>query len=325
MVSDYKDSFISSMAEKNRHLFFELSHVNFLSATHPPCPRPAPLDATSCHGVKTLRSVRYPDLSSPRTKGQKRAEGWQLKAVDHTQGDVKRQIASVVKPIFSMYRFQTLGEFRALLTLYNTGVEEVRGTRNGQPYRGLLYTALDNSGLKAEVTPIKSSLLGRSCGYDALEKQMERSTEKIAGDGSRDQVRRRVADAFASTPDWNELRERLRASYIDLYIRRNAGERITGATFIDHETRTVLNGSRLGKEYSANALQERFGAELENGTGTHGDMQYRTQSRIPSREVPQPTLPTPTILPVPATTETRQVRPSQRRVIPTKKKPKMRW
>lgn len=34
--------------------------------------------------------------------------------------------------------------------------------------------------------------------------------------------------------------------------------RITGVTFIDHETRCVLNGSRLGKAYSANAFHEKF-------------------------------------------------------------------
>lgn len=34
--------------------------------------------------------------------------------------------------------------------------------------------------------------------------------------------------------------------------------RIYGVTFIDHNTMTVLNGSRLGKQFSANALNERF-------------------------------------------------------------------
>ena len=33
---------------------------------------------------------------------------------------------------------------------------------------------------------------------------------------------------------------------------------IYGTTFIDHRTGCVLNGSRLGREFSANALQEHF-------------------------------------------------------------------
>jgi len=34
--------------------------------------------------------------------------------------------------------------------------------------------------------------------------------------------------------------------------------RIYGVTFIDHGTMNVLNGSRLGKEFSANAINDRF-------------------------------------------------------------------
>ena len=43
-----------------------------------------------------------------------------------------------------------------------------------------------------------------------------------------------------------------------MVLRRNDTGRIYGATFIDHNTRTVLNGSRIGKEFSANALNEHF-------------------------------------------------------------------
>jgi hypothetical protein len=244
-------------------------------------------------------------------KGRNRSEGWQLKAVDLTAGDLKRQIASVVKPVISMYRFQTLGEFRALLSLYSIGVEDVQGSRNGRPYRGLLYTALDGEGQKAEATPLKSSLLGKSCGYDALEKQMERSGTKIAGDDSRQQTRRRVAEAFAGASTGSEVRERLRARHIDLYIRRNADGRITGATFIDHENRSVFNGSRLGKEYSANALQERFGEGLVSGAGS---IVRKPDSREEIRQTPPA---------IPVSPETRQIRPVQRRIVPKKKKPKM--
>ena len=61
------------------------------------------------------------------------------------------------------------------------------------------------------------------------------------------------------------LKIRLKERHIDLYLRRNDAGRITGATFIDHETRCVLNGSRLGKAYSANAINERFNDVLKAG------------------------------------------------------------
>lgn len=73
--------------------------------------------------------------------------------------------------------------------------------------------------------------------------------------------------------DETELRERLRERHIDLCLRRNDTGRITGATFIDHETRCVFNGSRLGKAFSANALHERFAAGRKrspNSCGSRG-------------------------------------------------------
>ncbi|GHT57794.1 mobilization protein [Bacteroidia bacterium] len=203
-------------------------------------------------------------------KGQKHSEKWQLKPVDPTKGDLKQQIAAVIKPALSMYRFQTLGEFRALLSLYNIGIEEVRGERDGNAYRGLLYTALNADGKKAEVTPLKSSLFGKTAGFDALERHMEHSGEKITKANSREHTRHRVTEAFLDARTENALRERLRTYHIDLFIRRNDAGRITGVTFIDHENRCVLNGSRLGKEYSANALNERYPEASKAGADLQG-------------------------------------------------------
>lgn len=213
-------------------------------------------------------------------KGQKRSELWQLKAVDHTKGEIKKQVAAVIKPAVAMYRFQTLGEFRALLSFYNIGVEEVKGEHAGQPYRGLLYTVLDDKKEKAEVTPLKSSLFGKEYGYDALERHMERSGGKIAQGNSREHTRHRVAEAMLDAPTEKELRERLKAYRIDLYLRRNDTGRIVGVTFIDHENRCVMNGSRLGKEYSANALNERYGAGQNTGAELHGISEIHTQKQI---------------------------------------------
>lgn len=88
----------------------------------------------------------------------------------------------------------------------------MRGERDGKPYRGLLYTALDADGKQAEATPLKSSIFGKTVGFDALEKQMERSGAKIEKNKIREQLRHRVAKAFLDAPTESRLRENLRAS-----------------------------------------------------------------------------------------------------------------
>lgn len=190
-------------------------------------------------------------------KGQKRTENWQLTPIDLTLGNLKKQIAAVIKPASKMYKFQTMGEFRALLSFYNIGVEAVEGTRNKKPYKGLLYTALDVDGNKTAV-PLKSSLFGKELGIEALEKRMQLSGEKIKKSNIRELTRKCVAEAFKNAPTEDVFREKLKQQNIDLLLRRNDTGRIVGVTFIDYNERCVLNGSRLGKEFSANGVNEKF-------------------------------------------------------------------
>lgn len=191
------------------------------------------------------------------SKEKNQGEAWQLAPINVSQGNLKKQVANVIKPLSEMYSFQTLGEYRALLSLYNIGVEEIKGENKGKAYRGLVYSALDSNGNRVG-TPLKSSLFGKEHGLDRLEKRFEKSKETIKSNGIAKQTRATVSASFASTRTESEFRAALREKGIDLVLRRNDKGRIYGATFIDHNQRTVLNGSRLGKEFSANVLNERF-------------------------------------------------------------------
>ena len=101
-------------------------------------------------------------------EGQKRSEQWELSPANISKGDLKKQIASVIKPLASMYHFQSMGEYKAVLSLYNINVEELKGEAKGKPYRGLLYSAMDSEDNKVG-NPLKSSIFGKSVGYDGLE------------------------------------------------------------------------------------------------------------------------------------------------------------
>lgn len=68
--------------------------------------------------------------------------------VDYRKGDLKHQIANVVRPVLQDYRFRSFKEFKALLGLFNVTVEEVRKSIDGKICHGLVYAALDE---KADV------------------------------------------------------------------------------------------------------------------------------------------------------------------------------
>lgn len=180
-----------------------------------------------------------------------------LRRVDVAQGDVKRQVSNTVKSLCATYKFQTMGEYRALLSLYNVTVEEARGKIGGREYHGLVYSATDDAGNKVG-NPFKASRIGRSVGYSAIERRFLFSKKTIRDKKLADMTRKTVAAALDRTYRKEEFVNLLRAKGVDVVFRHTDEGRIYGATFIDHRTGCVLNGSRLGAEFSANALQEHF-------------------------------------------------------------------
>ena len=180
-----------------------------------------------------------------------------LRPVDVSQGDVKRQVTNVAKAVMAGYRFQTMGEYRAMLSLYNVTVDETRGMVDGREYHGLVYSATDDAGNR-NGNPFKASSIGRSVGYEAVQRRFEFSKEQIRDKRLAETTRKTVAAALARTCHKEEFVTLLRDKGVDVVFRHTDEGRIYGATFIDHRTVCVLNGSRLGREFSANALQEHF-------------------------------------------------------------------
>ena len=206
-----------------------------------------------------------------------RTERPELKKVDYTAGDVKHQIGNAVKAACYGYRFQSFGEYKALLSTYNICAEEVKGEVNGKPYQGIVYSATNDKGEKAG-NPVKASRIGKSVGYEAVQRRMEKSGEAIKSGKLKEHTRKIVADAVRNTRIRKELEQQLRKQGIDVVFRQNDSGRIYGVTFIDHESRVVLNGSRLGKEYSANMFNERFSDETGNIHQSEVETQQREQS-----------------------------------------------
>ena len=180
-----------------------------------------------------------------------------LSKVDASAGDVKKQVAGTVKALNGQYRFQTMGEYRALLSLYNMTVEEARGNVRGREYHGLVYSVTDDKGNKVG-NPFKSSLFGKSAGYEAVQRKFIRSKSEIKDRKLADMTKRTVLSVLQGTYDKDKFVSQLKEKGIDTVLRYTDEGRIYGATFIDHRTGCVLNGSRMGKELSANALQEHF-------------------------------------------------------------------
>lgn len=210
-----------------------------------------------------------------------------IKKVD-LSGDIKRQVANTVKMVGMRYKFQTMGEYNTVLSLYNIRCEQTDGRVNRREYHGLVYFATDDEG-KVIANPFKASRLGKFASRTAVDSRFEKAKDKI----DLAPTKRKVADCLAQSTGKDDFTSKLKNSGIDVVFRYTDEGRIYGVTFIDHNTLTVLNGSRLGKQFSANALNERFNnqqatndmpvpdtpvtmPEPEMNADTHSDSQSQT-------------------------------------------------
>lgn len=188
-----------------------------------------------------------------------------FRPVDYKAGDSKSQIASVVRYLPKYYSYPSLGTYNALLSLFNITAEEVKGELHGQPKSGLVYFALNEQGEKAS-NPFKASLFGKQAGLDELQKQFAGAKVKMKTDPTRAILKNTIEIALHTATGETDLKKQLLEQGINTVVRQNKEGRIYGMTFIDHESRTVWNGSALGKNLSANIFNDLW---KEQAAGQH--------------------------------------------------------
>ena len=188
---------------------------------------------------------------------QKQSDNLPLKRVNYKAGDVKKQVSNVAQTVIKSYRFQSLNEYRAVLSIYGVTVEEVKGEIRGKAYNGLVYSALDKKREKVG-NPFKASLIGKAVGHDALQKRITFSKQSMKDKTIYNRSRNIISPLLVNKPNRKAFEKELAKNGISVIFRENDEGRIYGATFIDHQEKAVFNGSRLGKEFSANVFHSLF-------------------------------------------------------------------
>lgn len=181
----------------------------------------------------------------------------ELKMVNVSAGKVKEQVENVVRGVMGKYHFLTFNEYKAVLTKFNIAAEEVKGSHYGNSFSGVVYSATDNDDNKVG-NPFSAATLGRFAGSEALEKKYRSSKEYLEKSRIGVPLKSTINRAFAGATTKEQLQYNLFQSGIGVVYRENVAGRLYGVTFIDHNTGVVLNGSRLGKDYSANAIVDRL-------------------------------------------------------------------
>ncbi|MFV0591461.1 MAG: conjugal transfer protein MobB [Draconibacterium sp.] len=209
---------------------------------------------------------------------QNQSQAPQLPKVDYKKGNIKKQIANLTKELSASYRFQSIGEYKTLLSLYNIGLEEVKGEFNGKSYHGIVYFALDKKGSKRG-QPVKASLIGKQVGAENLLKRCNYNVQNIKKYRFKEASRPIIESILATAKTKAGFIRKLRGQGIDAVFRENRNGRIYGVTFVDHHRHTALNGSRYGKAFSANALNKKFGHDNSSSKASDESQENKALAR----------------------------------------------
>ena len=186
----------------------------------------------------------------------------EVSKIDTTKGNIKKQVAETLRSVLKHYKFCSLGELNAILSVYNLAVEEVKTEFRGKKYDGLVYVPTDDKSNKVS-TPIHASDIGHGVGYTAIQNRIQKSKQTVKP--LIPTIRYKVLQTMRTSPNTEkELRQRLEEQGLRVVIRKNDNGRIYGITFIDDEQGVALNGSRLGKGYAANVFNGYFSNPAHN-------------------------------------------------------------
>ncbi|REC62328.1 relaxase [Chryseobacterium pennae] len=259
-----------------KHTDIERTHIHIVSTTVDRKGIKIPDSFEKKKSMDICRELETKFNLSPATEKQFLDSSIPLNPVNYSKGNIKAQIASVVRYLPKYYQFQTLGSYNALLSLFNITSEHIKKEYSGEIKEGLVYFAMDENGNKVS-NPFKSSLFGKQAGLNELRTHFDKSrTNSVAAKSSLTEV---ILQAMQLNPDEKNFKDYLIQHGINTVIRRNEQNRIYGITFIDHNTKTVFNGSQLGKQFSANIFQELF---LSNGLKLNESKMIQSIPPIPT-------------------------------------------
>jgi len=197
--------------------------------------------------------------------------------IEYGKAATKLAISNVVNHVVSQYKFATLHELNAILQTFNVTADRgVEGTRMYNN-KGLLYSIIDSNKDKIGV-PVKASSMYGKPTLKILEEKFE--VNKVAKQQHIPATKLRVTDAMDRSASLQQFQSLLKEQNIDLVLRTNKDQLMYGITYIDHNNKTVFNGSELGKQFSAAFIRTKFAAAQVPATASHNAPIHATQNSV---------------------------------------------
>lgn len=212
--------------------------------------------------VRKAIEVKFGLIKAEEQQKQKPDLKSEIVAADYGKAETKRVITNVLSHVIRTYKFTSVPELNAVLHGYNLQAD--RGSKDSRMYarEGLVYWILDKQGNKIGV-PIKASAVYGKPTLKTLEEKF-RLNEALRKP-LKENLKTIIVQALKQANNVKAFHQALRVEHVQVRFRMNEDGRIYGVTFIDHKNKAVFNGSDLGKEFSANPMNERFNQPKQPG------------------------------------------------------------
>jgi hypothetical protein len=218
-----------------------------------------------------------------KAEGRKKKEEFTLQPiavgkVQYGRIESKKAISNVLNAVLNQYKYASLPELNAVLKQYSVLAD--RGSENSKIFlsKGLVYRILDEQGKPIGV-PIKASDFYIKPTLKFLEEKFKHNEVRRIPDKARVKNTIDIALLRERALSINELARVLEKEGINTVFRKSAEGLLYGITYVDHKTKSVFNGSSLGKEYSAKAIQERCGLKI-----ACEEKRNQIHEKLPSKE-----------------------------------------
>ncbi len=207
---------------------------------------------------KTFGLIKADDRKKANTENLKSIDA---RKVVYGKSATRTAIANVLGGVINQYKFTSLPELNAVLQLYNITAD--RGQEGSRIYKhnGLTFRILDEQGNKVGI-PQKASSFSMKPTLANLQQKF--AENEVLRSPHRKRIQTEIAWTLNKQPDSiAAFTKALEKENIRTVLRIGKQGSIYGITYVDHKTKSVFNGSDLGKEYSAKAILEKCGQQKE--------------------------------------------------------------
>src|SRR5690606_36174530 len=148
-----------------------------------------------------------------------------FKKLEQQKGDIKSQIAWVVRHLLTYYLYKNLGTYNDLLASCNITAEEIKGERNGEAIHGVVNFAINDEAAQGRNT-FKACLFAKHAGVNVIQQHFEKSKEQMKNNRTRAVLKDTIELAIHTSNNEREFKVQLTEQNIHTVIRRNESGRI---------------------------------------------------------------------------------------------------